>query len=148
LPGAWARRRRRASSLWPNDPAERLHNPVQEQRARALFRDIRCLQCQNQSIDESDADLAEDLRKIIRAQVAEGRSDAEIKRYIVDRYGEFALERPTFSPANAILWGAPFAVVILGGAALWLRPRRILSGVPPLTPEEEAEVNEISSHLT
>jgi len=130
-----------------NDPADRLPNPAQEAHARALFRDIRCLVCQNQSIDESDADLAEDLRKIVRGQVAQGRSDGEIKRYLTDRYGEFVLERPAFSLGNALLWGAPFAVVIVGGAALLLRRRRAPPESLALSAEEEARLIEISSPL-
>jgi cytochrome c-type biogenesis protein CcmH len=130
-----------------NDPADRLPNPQQEARAHALFRDIRCLVCQNQSIDESDADLAEDLRKIVRGQIAEGRSNAEIKRYLTDRYGEFVLERPIFSLGNAILWGAPFAVVIVGGAVLVARWRKTVQDEPPLTAEEEAKLTAISSNL-
>ena len=135
-----------------NDPADRLQNPQQEAHARALFRDIRCLVCQNQSIDESDADLAEDLRKIVRLQVAQGRTDAQIKRYLTDRYGEFVLERPTFSLGNALLWGAPFAVVIGGGAAMILRRRQTrgksLQDEAPLSIEEEAKLTAISSDLS
>ena len=127
-----------------NDPADRLPNPTQEARARTLFRDIRCLVCQNQSIDESDADLAEDLRKIVRSQVAAGRSNAQIKQYLVARYGEFVLERPTFSAANALLWGGPFAVVLIGGAILLFR-RRPKGETKLLTPEEETKLTEISS---
>jgi cytochrome c-type biogenesis protein CcmH len=128
-----------------NDPADRLANPAQEAHARALFRDIRCLVCQNQSIDESDADLAEDLRKIVRGQVAQGRSDSEIKRYLTDRYGQFVLERPAFSLGNALLWGAPFAVIILGGVAMVMRRRGPLRETPPLSAEEEARLREIST---
>jgi len=131
-----------------NDPADRLQNPQQEARARALFRDIRCLVCQNQSIDESDADLAEDLRRIVRGQVAQGRTNAQIKRYLTDRYGEFVLERPAFSLGNAMLWGAPFAVVIGGGAILILRRRKSLQDEAPLSEEEEAKLTEISSNLS
>ncbi len=131
-----------------NDPADRLPNPQQEARARALFRDIRCLVCQNQSIDESDADLAEDLRKIVRGQVAQGRSNAEIKRYLTDRYGEFVLERPSFSLGNALLWGAPFAVVIVGGVVLIARRRKGLPEQAPLSEEEEAKLTAISSNLS
>ncbi len=130
-----------------NDPADRLPNPLQETRARALFRDIRCLVCQNQSIDESDADLAEDLRKIVRGQVAAGRSNDQIKRYLVDRYGEFVLERPAFSVGNAVLWGAPFAVVLAGGAVILARRRRALPSEAPLSAEEQARLDEISSKL-
>jgi cytochrome c-type biogenesis protein CcmH len=135
-----------------NDPADRLPNPQQEARARALFRDIRCLVCQNQSIDESDADLAEDLRKIVRQQVAAGRTNAEIKHYLTDRYGEFVLERPAFSLGNALLWGAPFAVVVVGGAVLILRRRqdqgKSLQDETPLSAEEEAKLTAISSDLS
>ena len=130
-----------------NDPADRLSDPRQEAHARALFRDIRCLVCQNQSIDESDADLAEDLRRIVRQQVAAGRSDGEIKRYLVDRYGEFVLERPAFSLGNAILWGAPFAVVAVGGAILMVRRRKTIAEDAPLSADEEAKLTAISSDL-
>jgi cytochrome c-type biogenesis protein CcmH len=106
------------------DPAAVLHNPVQEARARALFRQVRCLVCQNESIDDSDADLADDLRKIVRQQVAAGRSDAEIKAFLVQRYGEFVLMRPAFSAANAALWLSPFVVIGLGGAVVLTRRRR------------------------
>jgi cytochrome c-type biogenesis protein CcmH len=120
-----------------DDPAERLANPAQEARARALFREFRCLECQNESIDESEAPIADDLRRVVRQQIAAGRTDAEIKRYLQDRYGEFVLMRPTFSPGNAILWLTPFAIVFGGGAILILRSRKPPQ-TPPLTSEEEA----------
>jgi cytochrome c-type biogenesis protein CcmH len=71
-----------------SDPAERLPDPAQEARARAIFEDVRCLVCQNESIDDSEAELAGDLRRVVREQVRQGRSDAEIKRFLTDRYGE------------------------------------------------------------
>ncbi len=120
-----------------NDPAERLPNPVQEARARALFKEVRCLVCQNESIDDSEADLAEDLRKAVRAEVAAGHSDAEVKHYLVDRYGEFVLLKPSFSLGNAILWLTPFVLVLGGGAILLLRSRRNLVPVAPLSADEE-----------
>ncbi len=121
-----------------DDPADRLKDPAQEARARALFKEFRCLVCQNQSIDESDADLAEDLRRIVRAKVAKGESDRAIKRFVVERYGEFALERPELDGETLLLWGAPFAALLVGGAALWRGSRRNLAPEPPLTPDEEA----------
>ena len=134
-----------------NDPADRLPKPAQEAHARALFRDIRCLVCQNQSIDESEAPLAEDLRKIVRQQIVAGRTDGQIKRYLTDRYGDFVLERPAFSPGNAILWGAPFAIVLAGGVVLLVRRRGQSNGArqdeTPLSSEEEAKVTAISSQL-
>src|SRR6185437_773630 len=79
------------------DPADRLPDPAQEARARAIFADVRCLVCQNESIDDSEAELAGDLRRTIREQVKAGRSDAQIKRFLTDRYGEFVLMTPRFS---------------------------------------------------
>ena len=120
-----------------SDPSERLPDPAQEAQARAIFRDLRCLVCQNESIDDSEAPLAKDLRQIVRAQVAAGKSEPEIKRFMTDRYGEFVLLRPTFSPGNLALWLAPFAVVLLG-AALLLAKLRNRTPEAELS-EEEAE---------
>jgi cytochrome c-type biogenesis protein CcmH len=106
-----------------SDPAERLPDPAQEAKARAIFRDVRCLVCQNESIDDSEAELAHDLRQIVREQVKAGKSEAEIKRFLTDRYGEFVLLTPSFSVGNLILWGGPFLVVVLGAGLLLLRLR-------------------------
>jgi cytochrome c-type biogenesis protein CcmH len=119
-----------------NDPAERLPDPVKEAKARALFREVRCLECQNESIDDSEAPIASDLRRTVRQQVMAGRSDAEIKRYLVDRYGEFVLMRPSFSLGNALLWLTPFVIVLGGGAVLILRAR---GAPPPVAPLSAAE---------
>jgi cytochrome c-type biogenesis protein CcmH len=102
-----------------SDPAERLPDPAQEAHARAIFRDVRCLVCQNESIDDSEAPLAADLRRIVREQVKAGRSDDQIKAYLTDRYGQFVLMRPSFDAGNLALWAGPFLVVLLG-LALWL----------------------------
>ena len=96
------------------DPSERLADPVLEARAKALFPQIRCMVCQNESIDDSQADLAVDLRQIVREEVAAGRSDAEVRTYLVQRYGEFVMLKPAFSLTNAALWVTPFAIVFLG----------------------------------
>ena len=104
-----------------SDPAEQLHDPAKEARARTLFKEVRCLVCQNESIDDSEAELASDLRRIVRQQVAAGRSDTEIKRFLTDRYGEFVLLKPGFSLRNLALWAGPFAVVLLGGGLLAVR---------------------------
>src|SRR3569833_1398253 len=90
-----------------SDPGERMKDPAQEARAEHLFTQLRCLVCQNESIDDSEADLARDLRQIVRQQVAAGRSDAQIRSFLVDRYGEFILLKPKFSIGNALLWLAP-----------------------------------------
>jgi cytochrome c-type biogenesis protein CcmH len=106
-----------------SDPSERLADPAQEARARQIFEQVRCLVCQNESIDDSEAELARDLRHIVRDQVREGRSDDEIKRFLVERYGEFVLLRPSFSIGNAALWLGPFLVVALGVVLLRSRLR-------------------------
>ena len=125
------------------DPADRLPDPAQEARARALFQDIRCVVCQNESIDDSEADVARDLRQAVRRQVADGRSDAQVRDYLVQRYGEFILLRPRFSPGNAVLWLAPFVIVILGGAFLILWLRKPPPSTPDLTPEEEERLERL-----
>jgi cytochrome c-type biogenesis protein CcmH len=107
-----------------SDPAERLPDPAQEAQAREIFRDVRCLVCQNESIDDSEAELARDLRQIVREQVKAGRSEPEIKRFLIDRYGEFVLLTPRFSAMNLALWAAPFLVVVAGVALLLVRLRK------------------------
>ena len=106
------------------EPGEALDDPALEARARAISRELRCLVCQNESIDDSEAQLAGDLRRIVREQVKAGRSDAEIRAFLVQRYGEFVLLKPAISWGNAALWVAPFAVVVLGGALLAVNLRR------------------------
>ncbi|WP_309644701.1 cytochrome c-type biogenesis protein [Phenylobacterium sp.] len=101
-----------------SDPAERLADPAQEARARAMFREVRCLVCQNESIDDSSAELAADLRRLVRDQVASGKSDDQVRDHLTERYGEYVLLKPAFSWGNAALWGAPFLVVGLGLALL------------------------------
>jgi cytochrome c-type biogenesis protein CcmH len=121
------------------DPAERLADPAQEARARHIFSEVRCLVCQNESIDDSEAPLAHDLRVIVRGQIVAGRTDAEIRAFLVERYGEFVLFRPPFSPGNALLWLAPVALAAFG-AGLWLMLLRRREPTPDLSPEEEARL--------
>jgi len=125
------------------DPADRLADPVQEARARALFQDIRCVVCQSESIDDSEADMARDLRQAVRAQIAAGASDRQVRDYMVRRYGEFILLRPRFTPANAALWLGPFAIVLAGAGVLVLRLRRPRAGLPDLTAEEEERLRRL-----
>lgn len=126
-----------------SDPSERLSDPTQEARARTIFREVRCLVCQNESIDDSEAELAADLRRLVREQVAAGRSDAEVRAYLVQRYGQFVLLKPSGDAANLPLWLAPLAVVVLGGGgllALWRRRREDRA----LDPDEEARLAALS----
>lgn len=127
------------------DPAERLADPVQEARARALFKGVRCLVCQNESIDDSEADLAADLRKIVRGQIAQGKSDAEVRRFLTDRYGEFVLFKPRFSVGNAALWLTPFVIVGLGGVLMVAFRRRERGFEAPLS-DDEAERLLLATH--
>lgn len=126
-----------------SDPAERLPDRAQEARARALFEDVRCLVCQNESIDASEAELAGDLRKVVREQVRQGRSDAEIKHFLTERYGEFVLLTPAFNTGNLALWIGPFLVVALGGTLL-LRRLRNRSDDDDLSVEDAARAERLS----
>ncbi len=106
---------------------ESLPDPAQEARARALQKEFRCLVCQGESIDESGAPLAADLRRLIREHIAKGESDAEIEHYLVARYGDFILMKPPFQADTYALWAAPFAVLLLAGGLgtlVVLRARR------------------------
>ena len=125
------------------DPADRLADPAKEARARAIFADVRCLVCQNESIDDSEAELAGDLRKVVREQVNAGKSDVEIKHFLTDRYGEFVLMTPAFSLGNLALWGGPFLVVVLGAGLLATRLRS-RPGEPELSAEEAERVRRLS----
>lgn len=128
----------------PDDPADRLPNPAQEARARSLFSDIRCLVCQSQSIEDSEAPLAHDLRQVIRAQVAEGRSDAQIRGFLVSRYGQFVLLSPKLTPGNAILWIGPLIVVLGGAAALLGRRNARVTEESELSAQEESRLASLS----
>ena len=130
-----------------SDPAERLKDPAQEARARQIFRDVRCLVCQNESIDDSEADLAHDLRQIVREQVRAGKSKAEIKAFLTERYGEFVLLTPSFSAGNLALWGGPFLVVILGGVLLFARLRNRTPDAE-LTPLEAQRLRSLAEDET
>jgi cytochrome c-type biogenesis protein CcmH len=122
---------------WALEPQELLKDPALEARARALSAQLRCLVCQNQSIDDSDAPLAHDLRSLIREHLVKGESDDQIMSYVVDRYGEFVLLKPPLSAHTLLLWGTPFAVLALA-AGLLLSRRRPQNSVPeqPLTEAE------------
>ena len=120
------------------EPAERLADPALEARARALSQELRCLVCQNQSIDESNADLAHDLRVIVRRRLLAGDTDQQVLDYIVARYGVFPLLDPPFAPATYLLWLTPPALVLGAGIFLVVRARRRRPdpALPPLSDDE------------
>ena len=101
-----------------------LADPALEARARALMKEIRCVVCQSQSIDESEAGIAHDMRQIIRTQVEAGKSNQEIRDYLTERYGDFVLLKPPFKATTLVLWLGPFALIAFGGVGLYLLYRR------------------------
>ncbi len=127
-------------------PDEILKDPALEARARALSAELRCMVCQNQSIDDSDAPLAKDLRLLVRERLAAGETDGEVKAFLVARYGDFVLLRPPLEWRTALLWSAPFLVLLAGavGALVALRRRRARPAAPaPLSAAEREALDRI-----
>ncbi|ASC68400.1 MULTISPECIES: cytochrome c-type biogenesis protein [Achromobacter] len=117
-------------------PAAPALSAAQEQRADKLAHGLRCLVCQNQTLAESNAPLAQDMRNLIRGQLAEGRTDAQIMRFFEDRYGDFVRYDPPFKPITWLLWLGPFALLALGFAVLLRTLRRRAGARAPLTADE------------
>lgn len=136
-----------AAPAFAVQPDEVLADPALEGRARAISKELRCLVCQNESIDDSNADLARDLRLLVRERLMQGDTDQQVLDYLVQRYGEFVLLKPRFSAANAALWLAgPLTFLIgLGAIVVFLRGRRsqAASSEAPLTEEETAALKRI-----
>jgi len=130
-------------------PDEILPDPTLEARARALSHELRCMVCQNQSIDDSEAPLARDLRILVRERLTAGDTDRQVIDYLVARYGEFVLLKPRFSAHTAILWSAPVIVLVVGAIALFAQARRrgaVAAATPAgrLTAQEQARLNELT----
>jgi cytochrome c-type biogenesis protein CcmH len=125
------------------EPDEMLDDPALEQRAREVSRGLRCVVCQNESIDESNADMARDMRILVRDRILAGDSNAEVEQYLVDRYGDYVLLKPPFKPTTYVLWFGP-ALILLGGALAAVAYYRRKAAAPaapvPLSPEEEARL--------
>ncbi|MBV9586632.1 MAG: cytochrome c-type biogenesis protein CcmH [Alphaproteobacteria bacterium] len=124
-------------------PDEMLADPVLETRAREVSRELRCLVCRNQSIDDSDADLAHDLRVLVRERLKAGDSNDQAIAFVRARYGDFVLLRPPFEIGTALLWGGPLLVLLLGGVAVARLYRRREASTPPLSPEERQRLSAV-----
>lgn len=125
-------------------PSEVLDDPALEARARQLSSGLRCMVCQNQSIDDSDAELARDLRVLVRERLVAGETDEQVIDYVVSRYGEFVLLQPRFNMRNALLWAAPILLLAIGGAFIVAQSRRRTRPVTQaLSAEEESRLKEI-----
>ncbi|TNB47010.1 cytochrome c-type biogenesis protein CcmH [Martelella lutilitoris] len=124
-------------------PDEVLDDPALEARAREISAELRCMVCQNQSIDDSNADLARDLRLLVRARLVDGDSNEEVIDYVVSRYGEFVLLKPRFSPKTWLLWGAPALLIVLGGIVLWRFSVARRTPDRPLSQAEEARLEQL-----
>ncbi len=136
-------------------PDEVMSDPVRESRARDLSRELRCMVCQNQSIDDSDAPLARDLRLLVRERIGYGDSDAEVIDFLVARYGEFVLLKPRFNSRTLLLWLLPPLALAGGGLALWANMRRRSGSrageddsLVRLTADEEARLERLISGKT
>ena len=124
-------------------PDEMLPDPALETRARALSKELRCMVCQNQSIDDSDAPLARDLRILVREHLRAGETDQQVLDFLIARYGEFVLLRPRFSPHTALLWLTPLGVLVIGALGIAMSARRQRKSEGNLTASEEARLAEI-----
>lgn len=124
-------------------PDEMLADPAMEARARAISTELRCLVCQNESIDDSNAPLARDLRLLVRERLSAGDSDRQVLDYLVDKYGEFVLLRPVFSLRNALLWLGPFLVLAIGGLVIVSKIRRRPAAAGGLTADEQRALDEL-----
>ena len=124
-------------------PGEMLSDPALEARARALSAELRCMVCQNQSIDDFNADLAHDLRVLVRDRIKAGDSDEQVIDYVVSRYGEFVLLKPRFSLRNALLWTAPVVLLAAGGVFILLGARRRRAATPALSADEKQALEAI-----
>jgi cytochrome c-type biogenesis protein CcmH len=139
-----------APAAYAVQPDEIMSDPAKEARARDLSRELRCMVCQNQSIDDSDAPLARDLRLLVRERIASGDSNRQVIDFLVARYGEFVLLKPRFSPHTLLLWLLPPLALAGGGLALWLYSRRRSNAggaadptLLHLTDEEEARLERL-----
>lgn len=134
-----------AGSASALSPDEMLTNPVLEKRARTISAELRCMVCQNESIDDSNADLARDLRVLVRERLLAGDTDEEVLGFLVARYGEFVLLKPRLQLSTVLLWGFPIGALLIGGAAIIVAIRRRPSpaDVQPLSQSEKKQLEKL-----
>ncbi len=129
------------------EPGERLDDPVLEARARDISKGLRCLVCQNQSIDDSDAGLARDLRVLVRERLTAGETDRQVIAFVTARYGDYVLLEPPLKPTTYLLWFGPAAILLAGGAAVIMflrrRTRLAMSGSAPLSDDERRRIERL-----
>ena len=137
-----------AGPVFAVQPDEILPDPALEARARSITKELRCVVCQSESIDDSNAEIARDLRLLVRERIVAGDSDAEVIAFVVDRYGEFVLLRPPFNARNAVLWLAGPLLLLAGAGLAFAFIRRKAAAPeparPPLTSEEEARLRDLT----
>ena len=127
------------------NPDEMLKDSALEARARTISEGLRCLVCQNESIDDSDADLAHEIRVLVRQRLLAGDTDDQVRQYLVDRYGEFVLLKPVLAPHTIVLWIAAPTLLVIGGITLFVVARRRRTPIDPrLTPEEQRALDELA----
>lgn len=135
------------AGAWAVQPDEILPDPVLESRARGLSAVLRCLVCQNQSIDDSNAPLARDLRLLVRERLKSGDSDAQVRDFVVARYGAFVLLRPPLTTGTLLLWITPLLLLVATGSIVWTHLRRArqtpAAPLQPLTAEEKARLDRL-----
>ena len=129
------------------EPGEILADPALEARARDISKGLRCLVCQNQSIDDSNADLARDLRVLVRERLTIGETDEQVIAFVTARYGDYVLLEPPFKPATYLLWFGPAVIFLAGGGAVWVYLRRraggAVPGAPPLSDDERRRIERL-----
>ncbi len=131
------------------EPKEMLKDPAQEARAREVSKQLRCVQCQNETIDESNAEIARDMRVLVRDRITAGDSNVQIIDYMVGRYGDYVLLKPRFMASTLILWLGPLLLLILGGVVVVSRLRRgDAQPLAPLSPEEEIALTQMTNETT
>jgi cytochrome c-type biogenesis protein CcmH len=135
-----------ASSVFALSPDEMLTNPVLEKRARTISAQVRCMVCQNESIDDSNADLARDLRVLVRERIVAGDTDRQVLDFLVARYGEFVLLKPRLQLSTILLWGFPIGVLAAGALALAVSIRRrqaVSMETAPLSDSEKKQIKKL-----